>query len=121
MATMPKHKLAGITTSQESLIGEFTSATMQVNSGKLYLNADIGENGFIEAELLTPTREPISGYGFENFKIKNENGKLELTWNNQTVQLMMQEFKLHIRFSHAILYSIQGDFDIHPIHPVYQY
>ena len=121
MATMPKHKLAGITARQKDITAEFTSIPMQVNSGNLYLNADLGENSIIEAELLNPQQEPIPGYGFENFKIKTEDGKVEFTWNDKPVKLMMQEFKLHIRFSNAILYNIQGDIDIHPNHPVYNY
>ena len=121
LATMPKHKLAGITARQEDITAEFTSIPMQVNSGKLYLNADLGENSIVEAELLNPQQEPIPGYGFENFKIKTEDEKVEFTWNDKPVKLMMQEFKLHIRFSNAILYNIQGDIDIHPNHPVYNY
>ena len=118
---MPKHKLAGITARQEKLIGEFTSIPMRVNSGRLYLNADLNDNSSIEAELLTPQKEPIPEYGFENFKIRMDCGKTELTWNGQPVRLMMREFMLHIRFSNAVLYSIQGDIDTHPLHPVYQY
>ena len=121
LATMPKHKLAGITARQEKLIGEFTSIPMRVNSGRLYLNADLNDNSSIEAELLTPQKEPIPEYGFENFKIRMDCGKTELTWNGQPVRLMMREFTLHIRFSNAVLYSIQGDIDTHPLHPVYQY
>lgn len=121
LATMPKHKLAGIATRKPGQVGEFTSAFMQVNSGKLWLNADLGENSLIEAELLTPKKEPIAGYGFDQFTLKLEQGKAELCWNDQPVNLMMQEFLLHIRFSNAVLYSLQGDFDTHPFHPVYQF
>ena len=121
LATMPKHKLAGITPMDASQPAEFTSAFMQVNSGKLYLNADLDENSTFEAELLTAKKEPIPGYGFENFKLKQEDGNLELTWDDQPVQLMMEEFLLHIRFSSAVLYSIRGDADTRTFHPVYQF
>lgn len=121
LATMPKHKLAGITTMNDRTVGEFTSIAMQINSGRIYLNADFEENGSFEAELLTPQKEPIPGYSFENFKLRVECGVMELTWNDEPVSLMMQEFLLHIRFSNAVLYSVQGDIDTHPFYPVYQY
>lgn len=121
LATMPKHKLAGITTRVDNQLGDFTSIPIQVNSGKLYLNADLDKNSYIEAELLTPKKDPIAGYSFEDFKFKADKYRIELSWNNQLTELMTQECLLHIRFSNAVLYSIQGDFDTHPFHPVYQY
>lgn len=121
MATMPKHKLAGITSINETEASEFLSIAMQVDSGKLYINADIGEFGTLEAELLTTKKETIEGYSFDEFELIKDGDRFELTWNGGTVKLLMQEFFLHIRFSNAILYSVQGDIDTHPFHPVYQY
>lgn len=118
LATLPKHKLAGIAARNGQNVSEFISALMQINSGRLYLNADIEENGTVEAELLTSEQETVAGYGFDSFALRRTDGRLELTWNGKRVDLMMREFHLHIRFSKAVLYSIQGDVDTHPIHPV---
>lgn len=119
LAMVHKDRLAGISPVAEELESVYTTILMQLNSSGICLSADIKEGGSIAAALLNQEGTEIEGYGFEQFSYKLlNNGMYELLWNERSLDYVLKEFYLKLRFNGAVLYNIKGDMDIRPIHPV---
>lgn len=119
LATVHKDKLAGITSTDDDQKSVYTTIRMQLNSSGLCLSADMEEEGSLAVALLNLDGAELEGYGSEQFSYKMmDNGMYELLWNNRSLDYVLKEFFLELRFKSAVLYNIRGDMDIQPIHPV---
>jgi len=93
-------------------LGKITTRPMTFKGKKLFVNADVEEDGWLRAAVLTADSEPIAAYGLENsVKLTKDATKAQMAWKS-TRQLAPpgdEHVRLVFQLKNAKLYSFWID------------
>lgn len=117
LGTVSRERLAGVT-SENGDAFTYQTRKLRTRSQKMTVCADV-TGGEIRYELLDEDGETIPGFSADECApITESNEAAPLRWNGRSGDFPKDPFMIRFSCDHAVLYSISGDIELLPCHPM---